>query len=83
MAQHMGDACKLENHVWRPGPIYAAETFDQVGGFPNIPLMEDVEMSRALNKLANLSALIPVSELLHQAGVFRNMGRSANPCKMP
>jgi rSAM/selenodomain-associated transferase 2 len=29
-------------------------TFDQVGGFPEIPLMEDVEMSRALHEAGKL-----------------------------
>lgn len=29
-------------------------TFDQIGGFPEIPLMEDVEMSRALHKAGRL-----------------------------
>jgi rSAM/selenodomain-associated transferase 2 len=29
-------------------------TFEQVGGFPEIPLMEDVEMSRALHRVGRL-----------------------------
>jgi rSAM/selenodomain-associated transferase 2 len=29
-------------------------TFEQVGGFPDIPLMEDVEMSRALHRIGRL-----------------------------
>ena len=33
----------------------ARETFDQVGGFPEIPLMEDVEMSRALHQRGHLA----------------------------
>jgi hypothetical protein len=33
----------------------ARETFDQVGGFPEIPLMEDVEMSRALHQRGRLA----------------------------
>jgi rSAM/selenodomain-associated transferase 2 len=30
------------------------ETFEQVGGFPEIPIMEDLEMSRSLAKAGNL-----------------------------
>jgi rSAM/selenodomain-associated transferase 2 len=33
------------------------DTFDSVGGFPEIPLMEDVEMSRALHKAGKLVRL--------------------------
>jgi rSAM/selenodomain-associated transferase 2 len=29
-------------------------TFDAVGGFPNLPIMEDLEMSRSLNKVGRL-----------------------------
>ncbi len=29
-------------------------TFDQVGGFPELPIMEDLEMSRSLNKVGRL-----------------------------
>jgi rSAM/selenodomain-associated transferase 2 len=35
------------------------ETFQQVGGFPEIPLMEDVEMSRALHKIGKLVRIRP------------------------
>jgi len=30
------------------------KTFEQIGGFPEIPIMEDLEMSRSLNKLGQL-----------------------------
>lgn len=36
------------------GQFMARATFDQIGGFPEIPLMEDVEMSRALHKAGRL-----------------------------
>jgi hypothetical protein len=29
-------------------------TFDAVGGFPNLPIMEDLEMSRSLHKVGQL-----------------------------
>lgn len=35
------------------------DAFEQVGGFPEIPLMEDVEMSRALNEIGELVRIRP------------------------
>lgn len=35
------------------------ETFKKLGGFPEIPLMEDVEMSRALHKMGKLVRIHP------------------------
>lgn len=36
------------------GQFMSRATFERVGGFPEIPLMEDVEMSRALHKAGRL-----------------------------
>ena len=33
------------------------ETFEKIGGFPDIPLMEDVEMSRALHKAGKITRI--------------------------
>jgi len=55
---------RLRNHLrlgagWRTmmgdqGQFMSRATFERVGGFPEIPLMEDVEMSRALHKAGKL-----------------------------
>ncbi len=54
----------IRNHLnfpanWRimlgdQAQFMARATFEQVGGFPEIPLMEDVEMSRALHQAGKL-----------------------------
>jgi len=46
-------------------------TFEAVGGFPEIPLMEDVEMSRALNKVGR------VVRISHQYRVITSSRRFA------
>jgi GT2 family glycosyltransferase len=50
-------------------------TFEAIGGFPEIPLMEDVEMSRALNRTGrvvriNLRAVTSSRRLLEK-GILR------------
>ena len=58
---------RLRNHWhfpadWRfmfgdQGQFMKRATFEQIGGFPEIPLMEDVEMSRALHNTGKLVRL--------------------------
>ncbi len=50
------------------------EAYDQVGGFPTIPLMEDVEMSRALNQIGNLVRIDPSIRVITSSRRFQEHG---------
>lgn len=48
--------------------------FDQVGGFPEIPLMEDVEMSRALDRIGTLVRIDPSLRVVTSSRRFMERG---------
>lgn len=50
------------------------ETFVQVGGYPEIPLMEDVEMMRALHRLGRLARVRPQVRVTTSARRFAERG---------
>lgn len=50
------------------------ETFEAVGGFPEIPLMEDVEMSRALHEAGQLVRIDPDVRVITSARRFAERG---------
>ena len=50
------------------------ETFIQVGGYPEIPLMEDVEMMRALHRLGRLARVSPQVRVTTSARRFAERG---------
>lgn len=50
------------------------ETFAQVGGYPEIPLMEDVEMMRALHRLGRLARVRPQVRVTTSARRFAERG---------
>ena len=50
------------------------ETFVQVGGYPEIPLMEDVEMMRALHRLGRLARVCPHVRVTTSARRFAERG---------
>ncbi len=50
------------------------ETFAQVGGYPEIPLMEDVEMMRALHRLGRLARVNPQVRVTTSARRFTERG---------
>lgn len=50
------------------------ETFEAVGGFPEIPLMEDVEMSRALHDAGRLVRIDPDVRVITSARRFAERG---------
>jgi rSAM/selenodomain-associated transferase 2 len=50
------------------------ETFEAVGGFPEIPLMEDVEMSRALHEAGRLVRIDPNVRVITSARRFAERG---------
>jgi rSAM/selenodomain-associated transferase 2 len=49
-------------------------TFEQVGGFPEIPLMEDVEMSRALDQVGELVRIRPSLRVVTSSRRFLERG---------
>ena len=49
-------------------------TFEAVGGFPEIPLMEDVEMSRALHRRGRLVRIDPAIRVTTSSRRFRERG---------
>ncbi len=51
-------ACLLRSYTGDQGMFVLRRVFDDVGGFPDIPLMEDVEMSRLLARRGR-TVLIP------------------------
>jgi hypothetical protein len=61
----------------RPGDLRHAPAFEQVGGFPVQPLMEDIELSRRLKRLgppACLRARVCTSgRRWEQRGVWRTI----------
>ncbi|TFG70392.1 MAG: glycosyltransferase [Anaerolineales bacterium] len=48
--------------------------YDQVGGFPDLPLMEDVEMSRALNHIGKLVRIDPSFRVITSSRRFMERG---------
>jgi glycosyltransferase involved in cell wall biosynthesis len=50
------------------------KTFKEVGGFPEIPLMEDVEMSRALHKMGRLVRIDPDVRVITSGRRFAERG---------
>ena len=50
------------------------ETFEAVGGFPEIPLMEDVEMSRALHEAGRLVRIDPDVRVITSGRRFAERG---------
>ena len=50
------------------------ETFAEVGGFPEIPLMEDVELSRALSEVGRLVRINPELRVVTSARRFAERG---------
>ncbi|MGC9398482.1 MAG: TIGR04283 family arsenosugar biosynthesis glycosyltransferase [Anaerolineae bacterium] len=50
------------------------ETFEAVGGFPEIPLMEDVEMSRALHEVGRLVRIDPTRRVITSGRRFAERG---------
>jgi rSAM/selenodomain-associated transferase 2 len=50
------------------------ETYSQVGGFPELPLMEDVEMSRALGQVGKLVRISPQHRAITSARRFDEVG---------
>lgn len=50
------------------------DTFIQVGGYPEIPLMEDVEMMRALHGLGRLARVHPQARVTTSARRFAERG---------
>lgn len=48
--------------------------FEQVGGFPDIPLMEDVELSRALHNTGKLIRIDPKLRVITSSRRFRERG---------
>ena len=53
----------------------ARTTFEQIGGFPELPIMEDLEMSRALAKIGHL-VRIPLRVRTSSRGFAENRPRS-------
>ena len=49
-------------------------TFETIGGFPEIPLMEDVEMSRALHGVGRLVRIDPRLRVITSSRRFRERG---------
>ncbi len=49
-------------------------TFEAVGGFPEIPLMEDVEMSRALHKMGRVVRILPQYRVITSSRRFAERG---------
>ncbi len=49
-------------------------TYEAVGGFPEIPLMEDVEMSRALHEAGRLVRIDPALRVITSARRFADRG---------
>lgn len=50
------------------------ETFERVGGFPEIPLMEDLEMSRALYQVGRLVRISPRLRVITSSRRFLERG---------
>lgn len=50
------------------------ETFERVGGFPEIPLMEDVEMSRLLDEVGELVRIRPSLRVVTSSRRFLERG---------
>lgn len=51
-----------------------SSTFKKIGGFPEIPLMEDVEMSRALNHIGKLIRIDPKLRVRTSSRRFQEQG---------
>lgn len=49
-------------------------TFEQVGGFPELPLMEDLELSRALHKVGKLIRIRPELRVITSSRRFLERG---------
>lgn len=49
-------------------------TFEEIGGFPQIPLMEDVEMSRALHERGRLVRIDPAIRVVTSSRRFEERG---------
>ena len=61
---HLLNRLKLPGWMWFAvhgdrAHFMLRDTFDEVGGFPTIPLMEDVEMARALHRRGRI-AMVPL-----------------------
>jgi rSAM/selenodomain-associated transferase 2 len=52
----------------------ARQTFERVGGFPEMPLMEDVEMSRALDEVGELVRIRPSLRVVTSSRRFLEQG---------
>ena len=55
------------------------ETFDDIGGFPEIPLMEDVEMARALHDRGNVK-MVPLPLQVVSSRRRHSISRPRYPC---
>ena len=68
-------SCLTKVSTGDQGIFVARHTFEKIGGFPNIPLMEDIALSKQLKKVGEVACLqtklITSSRRWEQHGVFK------------